>query len=49
MIKNLFFGVIFAIAGGIIAGGLVGEWWAFAVLIPAGAFVGWKAGLHIDG
>jgi len=42
--KNLFFGAIFAISGGIIAGGLVQEWWAFAILIPAGAILGWKIG-----
>lgn len=47
-LPHLFFGVIFSIAGGIIAGGLVGEWWAFAALIPAGAFTGWKAGSHIS-
>ena len=43
-IKSLFFGIIFAISGSIIAGGLVEEWWAFAVLIPAGAIAGWKIG-----
>tara|TARA_B100001245_G_C22521492_1_gene262784 strand:+ start:312 stop:452 length:141 start_codon:yes stop_codon:yes gene_type:complete len=42
--KNLFFGAIFAISGGIIAGGLISEWWAFAILIPAGAILGWKIG-----
>jgi len=36
-IAPLFFGTIFAISGGI-----VGEWWAFAALIPAGAIAGWK-------
>jgi hypothetical protein len=43
MIKSLFFGVLMAVSGGIVAGGLFGEWWAFAVLIPAGAYVGWRA------
>tara|TARA_B100001123_G_C14984523_1_gene897033 strand:+ start:456 stop:602 length:147 start_codon:yes stop_codon:yes gene_type:complete len=43
-IKSLFFGIIFSISGGIISGGLIGEWWAFAVLIPAGAIAGWKIG-----
>jgi|TARA_Y100001947_G_scaffold47452_1_gene39674 hypothetical protein len=47
-LPHLFFGIIFAVAGGIVAGGLVGEWWAFALLIPVGAFTGWKAGSHIS-
>ena len=47
-LPHLFFGVIFAISGGTIAGGLVGEWWAFAALVPVGAFVGWKAGSKIS-
>jgi hypothetical protein len=42
--KPLFFGIIIAIAGGIIAGGLVGEWWAHATLIPAGSYLGWRLG-----
>ena len=41
-IAPLFFGIIYAIAGGIVAGGLIGEWWAFAILVPAGATAGWK-------
>lgn len=41
-IAPLFFGIIYAFAGGIVAGGLIGEWWAFAILVPAGATVGWK-------
>jgi hypothetical protein len=44
MIKSLFFGAIMAVSGGIVAGGLIGQWWAFALLIPAGAYVGWRAG-----
>jgi len=47
-LPHLFFGVIFACSGGIIAGGLFGEWWAFAALVPVGAYVGWKAGSHIS-
>ena len=43
-IKSLFFGIIFAISGGIIAGGLIEDWWAFAILIPAGSIAGWKIG-----
>jgi hypothetical protein len=43
-LASLFFGIIMAIAGGIVAGGLFAEWWAFAVLVPAGAFSGWAAG-----
>ena len=43
-IKSLFFGIIFAISGGILAGGLIADWWAFAVLIPAGAIAGLKIG-----
>jgi len=46
-IKNLFFGAIFAISAGITAGGLIGEWWAFALFIPAGAVLGWKVGDRI--
>lgn len=40
--KQLFFGTILAISGAIISGGLIGEWWAYATLIPAGAITGWK-------
>ena len=43
-LKSPFFGTILAISGGIISGGLVGEWWAFAILIPAGAYAGWTLG-----
>jgi len=43
-IAPLFFGAIFSIAGAIIAGGLVEEWWAFAILVPVGSIVGWKIG-----
>ena len=43
-IKTLFFGTILTISGGIIAGGLIGEWWAFAILLPAGAYLGWTLG-----
>ena len=43
-IKSLFFGTILTISGGIIAGGLIGEWWAFAILLPAGAYLGWTLG-----
>jgi hypothetical protein len=41
-IKNLFFGTILAISGGITAAGLTGEWYAFAILVPTGAILGWK-------
>jgi hypothetical protein len=43
-IAPLFFGAIFAIAGVIIAAGLVEEWWAFAILVPVGSIAGWKIG-----
>ncbi len=43
-IAPLFFGAIFSIAGAIIAGGLVEEWWAFAILVPVGSIAGWKIG-----
>ncbi|SVE44022.1 uncharacterized protein METZ01_LOCUS496876 [marine metagenome] len=43
-IAPLFFGAIFSIAGAIIAGGLAEEWWAFAILVPAGSIAGWKIG-----
>lgn len=43
-LPNLFFGITGTITGAIVAGGTVGEWWAFAILIPAGAYGGWKAG-----
>ena len=43
-LKSFFFGTVLAISGGIISGGLVGEWWAFAILIPAGAYAGWTLG-----
>ena len=39
-IAPLFFGAIFSIAGAIIAGGLVEEWWAFAILVPTGSIAG---------
>ena len=43
-LPNLFFGIVGAITGAIVAGGIVGEWWAFSILVPAGAYGGWKAG-----
>ncbi len=43
-LPNLFFGVVFAIVGGIVAGGAVGEWWAIAALIAGGSVVGWLLG-----
>ncbi len=43
-LKHLFFGIIFAISGAIIAGGLIGQWWAYAIMLPTGATLGWKAG-----
>jgi hypothetical protein len=43
-LKSLFFGSILAMSGAIIAAGLTGEWWAFAALIPAGAYAGWTLG-----
>jgi len=46
-IKQLFFGTIFAISASITAGGLIGDWWAIALLLPAGATLGWKAANHI--
>ena len=46
-IKNLFFGAIFAISGSIVAGGLIGDWWAMALLLPIGAVLGWKVGDRI--
>jgi hypothetical protein len=42
--KPLFFGVIATISGAIIAGGLTGEWWGFAALLPITAYLGWKIG-----
>jgi hypothetical protein len=42
--KPLFFGTVITISGAIIAGGLTGEWWGFAILLPAGAYIGWKIG-----
>jgi hypothetical protein len=45
-LKNLFFGAIFAISA-TITGGQIGEWWAIALLLPAGAILGWKIGDHI--
>mgnify|MGYP001249232976 FL=1 len=42
--KPLFFGTILTISGAIIAGGLFGEWWAFAALLPVAAYLGWKIG-----
>jgi len=30
------------LCGAIIAGGVIGEWWAFAIMIPAGAIAEWK-------
>ncbi len=41
-LKNLFFGAIFAISASITAGGLIGDWWAIALLLPTGAILGWK-------
>ena len=41
-LKNLFFGAIFAISASIVAGGLIGDWWAMALLLPTGAILGWK-------
>jgi hypothetical protein len=46
-IKNLFFGAIFSISASIVAGGLIGDWWALALLIPVGAILGWKVGDRI--
>jgi len=43
-LPNLFFGIVGAITGAITAGGTIGEWWAFSILVPAGAYAGWKAG-----
>ena len=40
-LKNLFFGAIFAISA-TITGAQIGEWWAIALLLPAGAILGWK-------
>ena len=42
--KPLFFGTVTAISGAIVAGGLIGEWWGFAVLLPMAAYLGWKIG-----
>jgi hypothetical protein len=42
--KPLFFGIMAVTSGAIIAGGLFGEWWAFASLPLAGAYLGWKIG-----
>jgi hypothetical protein len=41
-IKNLFFGTILAISATITAAGLIGEWYAYATMVPAGAILGWK-------
>jgi hypothetical protein len=41
-IKNLFFGTILATSSGITAAGLINEWYAYAIMIPAGAILGWK-------
>ena len=46
-LKQLFFGAIFAISASIVAGGLIGDWWAMALMLPAGAVLGWKIGDHI--
>jgi|TARA_Y100001951_G_C11289413_1_gene271069 hypothetical protein len=46
-LKNLFFGAIFAISASIVAGGLIGDWWAMALMLPAGAVLGWKVGDRI--
>ncbi len=42
--KPIFFGTILVISGGVVAGGLFGEWWAFAALLPIAAYAGWKLG-----
>ncbi len=47
ILPNLFFGIISVIVACVIAGGLVGEWWAFAPMIAIGSIAGWKLGSHI--
>jgi|TARA_B100001146_G_C15829064_1_gene284218 hypothetical protein len=42
--KPLFFGTIITISGAILAGGLIGEWWAFTAILPPAAYLGWKIG-----
>jgi len=46
-LKQLFFGTIFAISATIAAAGLIGDWWAIALLLPAGATLGWKIGERV--
>ena len=46
-LKQLFFGIILSISAGITAAGLIGEWWAAALLIPAGSILGWKLGERV--
>ena len=46
-LKHLFFGTILAISATITATGLIGEWWAAALLLPTGATLGWKLANHI--